>query len=62
MNETSKQIRDKCQDFIIELRNPQKNLNDKQIIKILITLSDLFHQRLTLIETGDLTALDRTTF
>lgn len=62
MNETSKQIRDKCQDFVTELRNPQKNLDDKQIIKTLIMLSDLFHQRLTLIETGDLKALDRTTF
>ena len=62
MNETSKQIRDKCQDFITELRNPQKNLDNKQIIKTLITLSDLFHQRLTLIETGDLKAIDRTTF
>lgn len=62
MNETSKQIRDKCQDLLNDLRNSQKNLDDKQIIKMLITLSDLFHQRLTLIETGDLRALDRTTF
>lgn len=62
MNKTSKQIRDKCQDLLNDLRNPQKNLDDKQIIKTLIMLSDLFHQRLTLIETGGLRALDRTTF
>lgn len=62
MNETSKQIRNKCQDLLNDLQNSQKKLDDKQIFKILITLSDLLHQRLTLTETGDLRALDRTTF
>lgn len=60
MNQIAKQLRDFCQDRLVELQN--NKLDEEQTMKNIIIMLDQMHKRLTLLEGEDIRKLDRTTF
>jgi hypothetical protein len=60
MNQIAKQLRDFCQDRLVELQN--NKLDEEQTLKNIIIMLDQMHKRLTLLEGEDIRKLDRTTF
>jgi len=60
MNQIAKQMRDFCQDRIVELQS--NKIDEDQKMKNIIIMLDQMHKRLALLEGEDIRKLDRTTF